>query len=84
MAESLAPHLRGLVAQGARGGLVSWMRQRLGWFAIAIDTEAQDFVEYALLTGLVAVMAGALLPSISTSISKIFSRMGSILTNAAA
>ena len=47
------------------------------------DTEGQDLVEYALLAGFVAVAAGALLPGISTSISTIFSRMGSVLTAAA-
>ncbi len=48
------------------------------------ETEAQDMVEYALLAGFVAVAAGALLPGISTSVSTIFSRMGSVLTEAAA
>ena len=48
------------------------------------DAEGQDLVEYALLAGFVAVAAGALLPGISTSISTIFSRMGSVLTAAAA
>lgn len=48
------------------------------------DTEGQDLVEYALLAGFVAVAAGALLPGISSSISTIFSRMGSVLTAAAA
>lgn len=47
------------------------------------NDEAQDMVEYALLAGFVAVAAGALLPAISTSISTIFSRMGSVLTGAA-
>jgi len=47
------------------------------------DTEAQDMIEYALLAGFVAVAAGALLPGISTSISTIFSKMGSVLTTAA-
>ena len=46
------------------------------------DAEAQDMVEYALLAGFVAVAAGALLPGISTSISTIFSKMGSVLTAA--
>jgi pilus assembly protein Flp/PilA len=46
------------------------------------DTEAQDMVEYALLAGFVAVAAGALLPGISSSISTIFSKMGSVLTAA--
>ena len=51
---------------------------------LADDIEGQDMVEYALLAGFVAVAAGALLPAISTSISTIFSRMGSVLTVAAA
>jgi pilus assembly protein Flp/PilA len=50
---------------------------------LADDTEAQDMIEYALLAGFVAVAAGALLPGISTSISTIFSKMGSVLTTAA-
>lgn len=48
------------------------------------DVEGQDLVEYALLAGFVAVAAGALLPGISTSVSTIFSRMGSVLSAAAA
>ncbi len=51
---------------------------------IVEDVEGQDMVEYALLAGFVAVAAGALLPSISASVSTIFSRMGSVLTAAAA
>ena len=47
------------------------------------DTRGQDLVEYALLAGFIAVAAGALLPTISTSISTIFSRMSSMLTAAA-
>jgi len=50
---------------------------------LAEDEEGQDLVEYALLAGFVAVAAGALLPAISTSISTIFSRMGSVLSAAA-
>ena len=49
---------------------------------LAQDTEAQDMIEYALLAGFVAVAAGALLPGISTSISTIFSKMGSVLQTA--
>ena len=47
---------------------------------LAGDTKAQDMIEYALLAGFVAVAAGALLPTISTSISTIFSKMASVLT----
>ena len=48
------------------------------------DKRGQDLVEYALLAGFIAVAAGALLPGVSGSISKIFSRMSSVLANAAA
>lgn len=55
------------------------------WFqSLARDTRGQDLVEYALLAGFIAVAAGALLPGISGSISTIFSRMASVLANAAA
>lgn len=47
------------------------------------DEQGQDLVEYALLAGFVAVAAGALLPGISSSISIIFTRMGSVLNLAA-
>ena len=47
------------------------------------DERGQDMVEYALLAGFIAVAAGALLPPISESISVIFSKMASIVANAA-
>ena len=48
------------------------------------DERAQDMVEYALLAGFLAVSAGALLPGIADGISIILSKMGSLVTNAAA
>ena len=45
--------------------------------------QGQDLVEYALMAGFVAVAAGAVMPSISTNISTIFSKIGSVLTGAA-
>ncbi len=48
------------------------------------DRKGQDMVEYALLAGFIAVAAGALLPTISESISLIFSKMGSVVSAAAA
>ena len=47
------------------------------------DERGQDMVEYALLAGFIAVAAGALLPPISDSISMIFSKMGSLVAEAA-
>ena len=48
------------------------------------DTKGQDLIEYALMAGFVAVAAGAIMPSVSASISTIFSKIGSVMTAAAA
>jgi len=47
------------------------------------DTRGQDLIEYALMAGFVAVTAGAIMPGVATSISTIFSKISSVLTNAA-
>jgi len=47
------------------------------------DCAGQDLIEYALMAGFVAVSAGALLPSIATTISSIFSSVGSVVALAA-
>jgi pilus assembly protein Flp/PilA len=52
-------------------------------FQIWKDNRGQDLIEYALMAGFVAVSAGALMPSISTSISTVFSKVGSVMTGAA-
>lgn len=59
------------------------MRMAIRLRSLRDEQEGQDLVEYALLAGFVAVAAGALLPAISSSISTIFSRMGSVLSAAA-
>lgn len=46
------------------------------------DTHGQDLIEYALMAGFVAVAAGAVLPNISTSVSTIFNKVQSSLSNA--
>ncbi len=48
------------------------------------DTRGQDLIEYALMAGFVAVAAGAVMPSVATQISTIFSKVSSLLTDAAA
>jgi pilus assembly protein Flp/PilA len=47
------------------------------------DTRGQDLIEYALMAGFVAVAAGAIMPSVSSSISTIFSKVSSVMSNAA-
>jgi pilus assembly protein Flp/PilA len=46
------------------------------------DRRGQDLIEYALMAGFVAVAAGAIMPGISTSISAIFSQVGSVMSAA--
>ena len=63
--------------------------QQLMWrtlwrLRIIKDNRGQDLIEYALMAGFVAVSAAALMPSISTSISTVFSQVGSVLAGAAA
>jgi Flp pilus assembly pilin Flp len=57
------------------------MKQVLSTFWI--DDQAQDLIEYALMAGFVAVAAGAIMPNISSSISTVFSKIQSLLANAA-
>ena len=47
------------------------------------DTRGQDLIEYALMAGFVAVAAGAIMPSVATSISTIFSKINSVMNAAA-
>ena len=47
------------------------------------DTQGQDLVEYALMVGLVAVAAVAVVPKMATEINTIFNKVTSTLTSAA-
>jgi pilus assembly protein Flp/PilA len=47
------------------------------------DHRGQDLIEYALMAGFVAVAAGAIMPSVASSISTIFSEVASVMTSAA-
>ena len=47
------------------------------------DLRGQDLIEYALMAGFVAVAAGAIMPGVSSSISTIFSKITSVMANAA-
>jgi pilus assembly protein Flp/PilA len=48
------------------------------------DTKGQDLIEYALMAGFVAVAAGAIMPNVASSISTIFTKVNSLMTQAAA
>jgi pilus assembly protein Flp/PilA len=47
------------------------------------DSQGQDLIEYALMAGFVAIAAGAIMPGVSSSISKIFSKISSTMAAAA-
>ena len=47
------------------------------------EESGQDLIEYALMAGFVAVAAGAIMPSVASSISTIFSEVSSVMTAAA-
>lgn len=48
------------------------------------NAQGQDLIEYALMAGFVAVAAGALMPNIAASISTVFSKVSSVMADAAA
>lgn len=46
------------------------------------DSRGQDLIEYALMAGFVAVAAGAVMPGVATSLSQIFSKVASVMSQA--
>ena len=58
------------------------MRNLLLKLRIWKDQRGQDLIEYALMAGFVAVAAGAMMPGVATSISQIFSKVDSVLSQA--
>jgi pilus assembly protein Flp/PilA len=50
---------------------------------IAEAESGQDLIEYAMMAGFIALAAGALMPGIATSISTVFTQVGSSLAVAA-
>lgn len=69
---------------------IQWNRRRRRWIAasalllgLIADTAGQDLIEYSLTAGFVATAAGAVMPAVSSNISKIFSHVSSVLKVAA-
>lgn len=46
------------------------------------DCQGQDLVEYALMAGMVAVAAVAAMPALSSTISNVFTKIGSMVSAA--
>jgi pilus assembly protein Flp/PilA len=51
------------------------------WKLFRDDARGQDLVEYALAAGLVAVAAVAAMPTLSTTVSTVFNKIGSIINS---
>jgi Flp pilus assembly pilin Flp len=47
------------------------------------DRKGQDLIEYALMAGFVAVAAGAIMPGVASSINVVFSKVNSLMIDAA-
>ncbi len=58
------------------------MKNLIWKLRILKDTRGQDLIEYALMAGFVAVAAGAIMPGVASSISTIFSKIASVMSNA--
>jgi len=54
---------------------------KLFWTRFWHDERGQDLVEYALAAGLVAVAAVAAMPSLSSVVSNVFVKIGSIIAS---
>ena len=57
------------------------MKQLLWTFCS--EDQGQDIIEYALMAGLVAIAAGALMPNVSTALVTLFNKIESLLAQAA-
>jgi pilus assembly protein Flp/PilA len=47
------------------------------------DQKGQDLIEYSLMAGFVAIAAGALMPTVASSVSTIFSKISSVMSGSA-
>ena len=63
--------------------IITGVIRQIRRLAVWRDTRGQDFVEYALLAGLVAVASGLFLPGVSESMCEIYTKLGSRLDQAA-
>jgi pilus assembly protein Flp/PilA len=60
---------------------MNWLRNRILQLQVWRDTSGQDLVEYALAAGMVAVAAVACMPTLSTTVSAVFTKIGGIISN---
>lgn len=58
---------------------MNWLKNRVLLLQVWRDTHAQDLVEYALAAGMVAVAAVAAMPSLSSTVDNVFTRIGTLI-----
>ena len=58
---------------------MNWLKNHMLQLQVWKDTSAQDLVEYALAAGMVAVAAVACMPSLSTTVNNVFTRIGALI-----
>jgi pilus assembly protein Flp/PilA len=58
---------------------MNWLNNRILKLQVWSDTNGQDLVEYALAAGMVAVAAVACMPSLSTTVNNVFTRIGTLI-----
>jgi pilus assembly protein Flp/PilA len=58
---------------------MNWLNNRVLQLQVWKDTNGQDLVEYALAAGMVAVAAVACMPSLSTTVNNVFTRIGALI-----
>ncbi|HEY1760244.1 MAG TPA: Flp family type IVb pilin [Bryobacteraceae bacterium] len=49
---------------------------------IRVHTDGQDLIEYALMAAFLAVATAAVMPTLATGVSQLFSQAGSVLLTA--
>jgi pilus assembly protein Flp/PilA len=58
---------------------MNWLNNKVLQLQVWKDTNGQDLVEYALAAGMVAVAAVACMPSLSTTVNNVFTRIGVLI-----
>jgi pilus assembly protein Flp/PilA len=61
--------------------IMNWLRKKVLQLSVWKDTSGQDLVEYALAAGMVAVAAVACMPSLSSTVNDVFTKIGGIINN---
>jgi len=58
---------------------MNWLKNHMLQLQVWKDTSGQDLVEYALAAGMVAVAAVACMPSLSSTVNNVFTRIGTLI-----